>query len=273
MPNAIPCSVNMLTRNSERTLDAALRSVADFAEVIIGDGASTDSTLSIAARHGCRVVRQDAAHADERGRLRDYAGARSQLLAESTCEWILYLDSDEALAPGASAAIAALLESGTPPDVGAYRLSAQHVVDGALIEDGIGYPMRMQRLFRRDALEGFRGFINEQGALKPGYVCCDLHAGFLIPLPPLRSVLRKWARYLRVHFAEAREQEPEVTARQAAARRSAIRWVAKAWVDTRRRGHPHRMPARYEAARLAFTCAQYGAVVAARESQRLTRPR
>ena len=38
MPGHIPCSVNMITRNSAKTLGAALESVSDFAEIVVGDG-------------------------------------------------------------------------------------------------------------------------------------------------------------------------------------------------------------------------------------------
>jgi glycosyltransferase involved in cell wall biosynthesis len=273
MRGPIPCSVNILTRNSAQTLDAALTSVAEFAEVIVGDGASSDATVSIAERHGCRVLEQDPSFTDRRGRLRDYAAARSQLLEASTQEWILYLDSDEMLDADAPAAIARLLQSCQAPEVGAYRLTGQHLHAGTRLDDGIGYPMQMQRLFRRSALDGFRGVINEQGVLAEGYVVRDLDATFLIPLPPLRTVARKWARYVRVLADEARAREADWTDRQVAVRRSSIRWVARGWADARRRGSPNRMPARYEAARVGFALVQYLALALVRVTQRVARSR
>lgn len=273
VPGEVPCSVNVLTHNSAKTLDAALRSVSDFAEIIVSDGDSDDATVAVAIRHGARVIRQNPAFTDERGRLQDYAAARSQLLSASTRDWILYLDSDEVLAPGTSGVLFTTLSSEVPEEVGAFRLNGHHVIDDELIDDGIGYPMRMERVFRRSALQGFQGFINEQGVLAPGYIVANLDAAFLIPLPPLRTVARKWMRYVGVLAREARQQGPEWTARQIVIRRSSIRWVSEAWVSARRRRSPHRVPARYEVGRLGFAVSQYVAVVAVRASQRVTRVR
>lgn len=89
----IPATIGMLTYNSEKNLARALASVKDFAEIIIADGGSTDSTLSIARQHGARVIPQSAS-----GRsITDFAKERNLLLAASTQPWFFYLDSDEVM--------------------------------------------------------------------------------------------------------------------------------------------------------------------------------
>ena len=49
-------SVVINTYNAERDLEQVLEAVKDFDEVLICDMESTDKTLDIARRHGCRIV-------------------------------------------------------------------------------------------------------------------------------------------------------------------------------------------------------------------------
>lgn len=269
MPGPIPCSVNMLTRNSARTLDAALASVSDFAEIIIGDGRSTDSTREIAARYECRIVEQDSRFTDEDGRLVDYAGARSQLIPLSSYDWILYLDSDEILPADAVDTIARTLSNTVPSEIGAFCLGAKHVVKGSVIEDESKSGGTAPRLFRRSAVEQFVGFADERLELAPGYVARDLDALFLIPLPPVRQLVPKWIRYLRVFAVEASRKGPEWTDEELPKRRSGIRWLLRGWWEANRRGHPSRMPFRYEAAQVLLATAIYATLWLIRFSQRL----
>jgi glycosyltransferase involved in cell wall biosynthesis len=271
MPGAIPCSVNMLTRNSAGTLEAALESVSDFAEIVIGDGRSTDATRAIAARYGCRVVDQDPRYTDAAGRLLDYAGARSQLIAMSSEDWILFLDSDEILTREAAATITDVFSVGVPPEIGAYRLQAKHVINGMTIEDGSKFGMRLSRLFRRSAVEHFAGFVDEAPAISPGYLVNDLDAVFLLPLPPVRHLIPKWVRYLRVFALEATKKGPDWTDQQLPGKKSSVRWLIRGWLEARRRGHPNRMPFRYEAGQVLLAGGIYVTLRLVRLSQRFRR--
>jgi glycosyltransferase involved in cell wall biosynthesis len=258
----------MLTRNSAGTLDAALKSVSDFADIIISDGGSTDTTRAIAAKYGCRVVDQDSRYTNEAGRLTDFAGARSQLVPLSSYDWFLYLDSDEVLTPEASATIADLFSATVPADVGAYRLHPKHVVNGTTIQDGSKSDWREPRLFRRSALNHFVGRLDEHVELLPGFLVQDLEAVFLKPLPPVRQLIPKWAHYLRVYALEAAAKGPEWTDRQLPQRKSGVRYLIRDWSKARRRRHPDRMPFRYEAAQVLFEAGAYGTLRLVRLSQR-----
>ena len=269
MPDRIPCSVNLLTHNSAASLEAALESVSDFAEIVIGDGHSTDSTREIAASYGCRVVDQDARYTNEKGRLVDYAGARLQLLAISSYDWVLKLDSDEVLAPGAAATIADTLSPGVPPHIGAYRLRGKHVLGGTTIEDEAKAPMAFPRLFRRSAVVQFLGPIDERVELTPGHAIENLDAVFLIPLPPVRKLIPKSVRYLRLLAQEAMSKGPGWIDPQLPRRRSAVRWLVQGWRNARRRGHPSRMPFRYEAVQLFLAVGIYATLWMTRQRQRL----
>lgn len=89
----IPATIGMLTYNSEKNLERALASVADFAEIIVADGGSTDATLEIARAAGARVISQsNPGHP-----ISDFARERNLLLAAATQPWFFYLDSDEVM--------------------------------------------------------------------------------------------------------------------------------------------------------------------------------
>lgn len=113
----IPCTIGVLTYNSEKNLARALASVADFAEIIIADGGSTDATLSIARAAGARVISQsNPGHA-----IMDFAHERNLMLAAATQPWFFYLDSDEIMSPELVEHIR-VVTSDSAHQYGAYRV-------------------------------------------------------------------------------------------------------------------------------------------------------
>src|SRR3989338_5513637 len=98
MKDLIPCSVQVLTRNSEASIERCLESLQSFAEVIVLDGYSTDRTRAIAKRfQNVIVVDQDKSFLDGDGRITDFAAVRNAGLALAKELWFLYVDSDEIL--------------------------------------------------------------------------------------------------------------------------------------------------------------------------------
>ncbi|RUL84945.1 glycosyltransferase family 2 protein [Tautonia sociabilis] len=95
-------SVCLLTRNDERNLDRPIRSVEGVAdEVIVADTGSTDRTAEVARDLGARVVQ--VAWDD------DFAEGRNAAIAEASGDWILWINPDEALEPGAGPMARALV--------------------------------------------------------------------------------------------------------------------------------------------------------------------
>jgi glycosyltransferase involved in cell wall biosynthesis len=96
-------SLCMVVRNEERNLQACLDSAEQvFGELIVVDTGSTDATPDIAARNGALVIPFDFAFVD-------FAAARNRSLSATTNNWILVLDADERLGPGAVPLIQELL--------------------------------------------------------------------------------------------------------------------------------------------------------------------
>src|SRR5947208_14862544 len=83
-------SICLITRNAEKTIEHALRSVAGLAaEVTVGDTGSTDGTLQVATALGARVSVipwQD-----------DFGAAQNHVVEQATGDWVLWLNPDEEL--------------------------------------------------------------------------------------------------------------------------------------------------------------------------------
>ncbi len=160
MPIKLSCVV--ATRNSERFLASALGSIAPAVgptsatrvEVLIADGGSTDATLSIAERDPrVRIVsRRDSGIYD----------GMNQALAEATGEFVLILNSDDLLVPGAVAdALAALDREPKAGWISSPALFGERLEQATLrrhprnltIEGAMfGIPAINARIFRRELL-------------------------------------------------------------------------------------------------------------------------
>lgn len=143
-----PLSCYVLTFNSERRLSqvlAAVKSVAD--EIIVVDSGSTDSTLSIAASYGARVLH------------RPFDNFRDQrVFAEDSCNylWVLALDSDEVLSTELQETIKELktnelsLSDSPPIDAFSIKYVWYFINQPVSAFYPVRSPQYIVRLFRRD---------------------------------------------------------------------------------------------------------------------------
>ncbi|MEB3159747.1 MAG: glycosyltransferase, partial [Synechococcus sp.] len=100
-------SLNMIVRDEAERIEACLASVQGFAgEMVVVDTGSTDDTVRIAKAAGARVEVQPWPG--------DFAPARNAALEFVSGDWVLVLDADEQLLPGAIPALNALMSQ---PDV------------------------------------------------------------------------------------------------------------------------------------------------------------
>jgi hypothetical protein len=193
-------SLCMIVKDEERFLPGCLASVAGVAdEVIIVDTGSADGTRELARAAGALVV--------ERAWDDDFAAARNEALRHATGDWILQLDADERLAPGAGAGLRAAMAR-REIDLGMVRLHdavrldapAAEVLSG---EARIGEPLRLPRLYRRLPGIRYQGLVHEtidewlaeRGALA-GEVEADIvHLG---GVPALRVARGKARRNLQL---------------------------------------------------------------------------
>lgn len=131
-------SVTLLTKNSEQTLAATLESLRSFAEVLVYDTGSSDTTLSIAGTFpNVRIVN---------GVFTGFGPTHNTASDLASHDWILSIDSDEILSPELIEEIGNLrLDS---PAV--YQLQRHNFFNGKWIRwCGGWYPDPVIRLYNR----------------------------------------------------------------------------------------------------------------------------
>lgn len=100
MPNALPLSGVVVTRNEADRIERCLASLrAVCSEVIVLDSGSIDATVAIAQRLGARVQHQAWL---------GFAAQKNAAIALATQPWVLLLDADEWLDPQAQGKLRAL---------------------------------------------------------------------------------------------------------------------------------------------------------------------
>lgn len=204
----IPCTVGVLTFNSEATLERALSSVQEFDELLVCDGGSTDGTRDIAAAFGSRVVDQDAKFKDGNNRMVNISGCREQMLAAASNPWVLMLDSDEYVPPDMVEEIRQVLAT-DDGKLGAYHVPRKYVLDGEVIECSITYPRAPLRLVRPAAGMRYHGLAHAVPRLPPGVPVGTLTTAQHVPFPDLRDHWRRRMSYLRMEEIQAADLTPK----------------------------------------------------------------
>jgi tetratricopeptide (TPR) repeat protein len=190
----------------------SVRGVVD--EIVVVDTGSTDATREIAARHGAVV--------HERAWDDDFSAARNEALRHATGDWVLQLDADERLAPGAGPVLREAMRR-ADLDLGMLRLhharrldaSPREVVSG---RERMGDPGRLPRLMRRTPDLEYRGVVHEsvldwvaRRGMRVGAVDADIvHLG---AVPELRAGLGKHQRNLALLEKRCRLEPDSVTPR------------------------------------------------------------
>ena len=122
-------SVVINTYNAERDLERVLDAVKDFDEVLICDMESTDKTLDIAKKYGCRIVT-----------------AREFAIHEARFDWVLVVDADEIVTPELKEYLYRRIKEDDCPD-GLY-IPRKNYFMGRFMR--CHYPDHILRFFRKD---------------------------------------------------------------------------------------------------------------------------
>ncbi len=138
MPDRAKLSGVVTTFNNAATLDDCLTSLSGCDELIVLDSNSTDDSRAIAERHGARVFIED---------FKGYGPQKQSAINKAAHDWVLLLDADERLAPGAATIIADALLA---PMVDGFRLPRHEWLFWRWPHAGTR-PNWQLRLFRRSA--------------------------------------------------------------------------------------------------------------------------
>lgn len=151
-------SLCIIARNEESMLAGCLESVRGIVdEIVLVDTGSKDGTIRIAEKHGARVFKSPWRD--------DFSAPRNLSIARARGEWILQLDADERLAPGAGDAIRKAID-GAEFDCGLIRLhnatrgDAPHA-DVIAGKERLGEAMSLPRLLRRTSDLKYEGIVHE----------------------------------------------------------------------------------------------------------------
>ena len=149
--NSPPLSVCIITLNEEENLPRCLASVAFADEIVVVDSYSTDRTVDIATHAGCRVIRQE---------FLGYVAQKNIAIGAASHNWVLCLDADEWLLPGAERVIRNALES-TAANVAGYDLKRHTFYLGDWVNHSGWWPQYKLRLFDRSRGEWRGGEVHE----------------------------------------------------------------------------------------------------------------
>jgi len=161
-------SVVMIVKNAAKYLSPVLRSLEKVAdEIIIVDTGSTDSSMDIARRYGCRIFAFEWCD--------DFSRAKNHGIEQARFSWIMSVDADEVLyGPKAGEILAAALQDAHAP---AYVIWVDNLYDSGRVD-----PVRMLRLFRNTPRIRFTNPVHESigeslYAQWPGFVppVLDIH--------------------------------------------------------------------------------------------------
>ncbi len=131
-------SVVITTWNEEKNLPRVLPSVKRLAdEIIVVDTQSTDKTVEIAKKFGCRVF-----HHQNTGIVEP---VRNYSISKARGDWILLMDADEEISSGLAAYIKQVI---TTPGIDYYRLPRKNIIFGSWIKSEHWWPDYVYRLFR-----------------------------------------------------------------------------------------------------------------------------
>jgi glycosyltransferase involved in cell wall biosynthesis len=134
-------TVVILTKNEERHIARAMRSVSSIAtQIVVVDSGSTDLTIDIARAAGAKILRNDWINYAEQ-----FNWAIDNLPADT--DWILRLDADEIVTDGLAREIEHGL-SGLADNVGGVVVSRRMTFLGRPIRWGGLFPVKMLRVIR-----------------------------------------------------------------------------------------------------------------------------
>ena len=164
-------SVVINTYNAQQHLKKVLESVKDFDEIVVCDMESTDNTLDIARRYGCKIV------TFPKGDHKSAEPARTFAIQSATSKWVLVVDADEIITPELRTVLYAAVAKVNCP--AGYYIPRKNLFMSMFVRD-FHYDYQL-RFFIREGTEWppyVHTFPTVQGRvekLKAGNEACMLH--------------------------------------------------------------------------------------------------
>ena len=137
----------IIAKNEEEMIEDALKSLSFCDEILIVDNGSTDKTLEIALRYKAKIIKSKSTNFSE---LRNFGKENAN------GDYILYIDADERVDETLRKSI--LFEIKSNSSYSAYRINRKNFYLGNNEWPKIE---KLERLFKKEKLTGWRGEIHE----------------------------------------------------------------------------------------------------------------
>jgi hypothetical protein len=139
MPEPLPLSLVVITRNAAAELAACLASAPFASEALVVDSGSADHTVDVARAAGARVLVEP---------FRGFGPQKQFAVEAARNDWVLCIDADERVSPKLEAAIRAAFRANAPA-AAAYAVARRNRFLGRWLAHGEGYPDWTVRMFDR----------------------------------------------------------------------------------------------------------------------------
>lgn len=186
----IPVTAAILTYNSEQNLARCLDSVKECQEILILDGGSLDSTLSI-ARQFDATIKNQRPHQKQSNKITNFAKIRNRATKLARNTWIFAVAADEYVSPLLMRQIRKVTTQHSPKHL-IWRAQSIFVLNGEKIDWASKYPVQHIRLFNKDSHITFAYPVHEEEVFDKSYSVGELSGVIFAPLPPISRQLKKW---------------------------------------------------------------------------------
>ena len=149
LPEKVPISVAIITKNEEINLPDCLRSVTFADDIVVVDSGSSDRTVEIAKDFGCRVYVED---------WKGYGPQKNSAIDKCSYDWVFLIDADERM-PGATKDV--IINTMREPTADAYSFRRKNFLHGRWLKHSGYWPDRQVRLVNKNK-GTFQGVIHEK---------------------------------------------------------------------------------------------------------------
>ena len=138
----------VITKNAENLIADCLDSLSFCEEIIIVDNKSNDRTVELGRKMGAKVFEYSS---------EDFSEIRSFGLKKALNEWVFYVDADERVSKELKEIIKSLVNIKNN-EISAYKVNRKNFYFG---NHEWPYIEKIERLFRKEALKGWKGKLHE----------------------------------------------------------------------------------------------------------------
>ena len=204
-------SAIIIAKNEENMIADCLDSLSFCDEIVLVDGGSEDRTVEVAKRMNAKVFQLKTS---------DFSKLREFGLDKATNDWVLYVDTDERATPELVSSIKYQVLSISNNEFSAYKIQRKNFYLGTSAKNEWPYIEKLERLFKKENLKGWRGELHESPIIHgkigelDGYLLHYTHRDLTLMLSKtiewskIEAELRfkaghpqmVWWRFLRVMF-------------------------------------------------------------------------